>query len=830
MNKLLRVIGCIAILIWFLYAFHSYLPRLDFAAFQRLFAALGDYIARWALLDGLLASWLWLAAYLWGKKFLQLLNLAPSETERVWLCSAVGLSLLSLMAFVFALLHILNDGPVDAVLGLPVVLWFGEVRRIGSVFCRSISRAAAPRPLSLRTVVHFSLMVFLVVVLGIVLLSAIGPEIEYDPLAIHLAAAKTYASRHYLKAIPDIPHAFFPRNVTLLFSLGMVLHSEITSKVINFLFGILTLLGAYSLGTRLASRSAGLTAACVLASSPLFLWVMRTAHLESGFALFVFLSLYATARWLEEDRPEWFLLAVYATAFSLGTRYQALFSLGSLATVVAIHQFAAQRSFAASISRSVKFFLFSAVGLIPWALANAVQTRNPVFPFLNGIFHSPYWDAFQTQSALGQQTDSGVPVTLSNWWVVATNLWSVSIDQPDFHGNIGVFFLLLIPLLIFQRRISKTIKVILAFSSGYWLFWIFTGQHARYLMAIIPGLAVVAGYALVAWLETLQSKFHISLAIAAGVLLLALAVLNSPFFEPYGASGHYGNATMDSIPWSYLMGEESRDKYLTRRLDEYAATLYFNRLPAPKKLLWWWNTGPRAFYANAESSFDFAPYFDQLLGDNPDSLLALLREHGITHVMVGQEFEAGQMLSNPEKEFVQHHLKKLFQGNATILYEVSPVELQQQTVAYEFLRHIGDAKITMAGTPVADANTNYRNVIDIAGDKRYVLIMHPAMEVEYSLRLPERPLMTFAIGRRWTPCTSRGSFQLTLRDIHGEESTLFGAELDMPNDSAETGWVSEGIDLGAYAGQPVAITFKTVLQGYNCDWFLWADPQILSRP
>ena len=829
-RRAVPLLGVAAVCLWFLYAFHSYMPHLGPTAFRETVSSLSDLLNRWGIPDTIFVAWTWMAAYLLGRKFLDGLGIClVSGIERLWLSSTLGLSVLSLAIFLLAVLHILHRGEAYALLILPVLIWFGEVRRIAAKLWRL--RPAAPGPLSVRNLAHCFLVSYIAVVLAVVFLSALGPEIEYDPLSMHLYAARTIAEQHSLKAIPEIPQTFLPKNITMLFSLGWLLHSQMTAKLINYLLGVLALLGTYALAARLFSRTVGLVAVAVLASSPLLMWEMRTAHLDSGFTLFVFLPLFATLLWLESSQPSWFHLAVYATAFSLGTKYQALFPLGALATIVFSHGVMNLRNFFAAGTRTMKFFLFSVIGLLPWGIVNLVQTGNPVFPFFNEVFQSPYWTPELTQRVEVQMRESGIPITFSNGWAVVTDFWHMGVAQIDFHGNIGVFYLILIPLLIFQRRIPTAVKLLLGFSMIYWLLWLFTGQHARYFLGALPGLALAAAYALVGWLEWVRAKVGKPFAVGTASLLALLAVFNSPFFESYGASPRYGSPILESVPGKFLLGQESRDQFLSRSLLDYPVVQYLNQLPGKKKVLFSWDSDPIAYYLNGETAFVYTYYFEQLGGQNPAELSRVLREHGITHVVIGQRSADSLFYSDPEKEFVQRYLKKIYQKNSIILYEVASQALRQEIVSYDFLNHIDDATIEMPAEPSGKPNSAYRGVHRIVQEDRYALETHPPAEVQFGVSLPQHPVMRFAVGRKWPPCEAPGWFQLWIQPADGERQKLFERLVMAQNPIYEVGWFEEEIDLAAYAGQTVRFAFKTELPaGGGCDWFLWADPQIISRP
>ena len=826
----LHLVAVLAVCCWFLYTFHNYLPALDAAAFQETIASIGDLLARWGILDILFVAWIWLAAYLLGRKFLDLLGIClVSGTERRWLCSTLGLSVLSLAVFLLAALQILHRGEAYVLLSLPLLISLREMRQMTSKLWRGQLRI--PRPLSGRNLAHFFLVAYIAVVLAVVFLSALGPEVEYDPLAMHLYAAKTIAQQHSLQAIPEVPQTFLPKNVTMLFSLGMLLHGQICVKLINFLLGLLALLGAYTLTTRCFSRSTGLVAVAVLASSPLLMWEMRTAHLDAGFTLFVFLAVFSTLLWLQTSQRPWFYLAVYSTAFSLGTKYQALFPLGGLATAVLLDQLMKRESLYAAGKRAVKFFLLAMMGLVPWAIVNLIQTGNPLFPFLNGFFHSPYWNVPLTQRVVWQMHDSGIPIQLSHGWSIVTNFWHLGVNQVDFHGNIGPFYVLLIPLLVFHRRIHSVIKFLLIVSLVYWLLWLFTGQHARYFLAALPGLAILAAYALVNFLEWVQGRVGRPLAGAVAILLMLLAVFNSPLFEKYGANPRYGARLWESVPGKYLLGLESRNTYLSRYLLDYPVVQHLNQLPGQKRVLFWWNTDPIAFYLDGETALIYSHFVDKLEGQDPAELARVLQENGITHFVVGQLYADSNYISNPENEFVQRYLRKIYQRNSVNLYEVSSQPLRQEIVAYDFLNHVEDATIKIPGEPPGKPNSDYWGVFRIGEEDRYALLTHPPAEVDFEVTLPELPRIRFAVGRRWPPCETEGSFQLWIQAAEGERERLYERVTKAQNPIDYVAWFDEEVDLSAYSGQRVRFTFQSEWEGGGgCDWFFWGHPQIIALP
>jgi 4-amino-4-deoxy-L-arabinose transferase-like glycosyltransferase len=834
-TKYSHVFIYVCALTWLVYAYHHYLPTLTRPAFKEIFSTVEGALTTAGLVDVLLVAWFWLAAYLLGRKFLWLLGIRLSPgMERMALSSAAGISLLSLIVFLLALLKMLDKWAAWTLLVLPTALWFTELRAAGRESWERATRRIGSMRFTAQWLGHAFILLFLAVVLTLVMVSALGPAIEFDDILYHLTGPKIFVQNHGLKAIPTIPHTFFPKNIEMLFTLGMLLHNEITSKLIHYLLGLLTLLATYAFGSAFFSRNVGWVAMGVVATSPIFLWEMRAAHIDLGFTFYVLVSLYATIAWLRSEEQSWYRIAVFFLAFCLGIKYHGTFVLASLSAVVFLYGVVWSRNLKNAIRATLRFGLTATLGLLPWGVVNAVYTGNPFFPLLNNIFHSPYWTHDHTQMALGELTRSGVKFTTATWWEYLTVFWDMVMDQSDrFRGNIGPFILLLMPFLILKRAIDPRIKLILTFSFFYSLVWVFTGGHGRYYLPALPGLALVAAYGLVSWLEIGKGRTDKLLARITAAVLALMALFNTPFFENYGASSRYGWGIMRTLPLKVLLGQEPEDVYLSRYVKNYPVVQYFNHLPGPKKALYWWNSTIQSmFYLDGEGAHQYSPFGTKLFGNNPDELHLILRENGITHLIVSQLKQEANLLTRPEGDFVRRYLKKVYQRNATLLYAVTPGPVVQDVLYYDFLGHLHQAKIKMPnGPPPGWANSGYRKILAIGEDQRYVLLTFPPAEIEYSLTLPEHPVLKFAVGQMIPRCSGKGLFEVSIVQEDGERCRLYRRELDAEHRPQDVGWFDEEVDLTSHANQRVKVIFKVdFLGGRRCYWYLWADPVIIARP
>jgi hypothetical protein len=777
--------------------------------------------------DLLLVFWIWGVAVAAGTRLLKWLRLEPgNKLEWLALSSAVGLSILSLTVMVLGGLKLLYPEAAYAILLTGSIGLWPAWKYAPS----NPNHAQRPPAKPIATLGRGLVWILIATILLLILISALGPEIEWDALVVHLFAAKTYVQGHGLRPIPDIPQTFFPRHVTMLFTFGMLLHNEITAKLIHYLLGLLTLIGAYGFGCRLFSRDVALLSAGVLVSSPLFMWEMRTAHTELGLTLYVFLSLVAALVWLQGRERSWLIGSVYFLAFSQGTKYHALFALCALACVVAVARWCEGRKVREAVYSGGRIAAFAALGLVPWMVGNAIHAHNPFFPFLNGVFGSPYWDASLTRIGLHEMTDSGVALAPENTWQILTLPWQMLVnDNGRFHGNVGPFYLILIPLLVFGRRPTREIRLILGFCFVYGLFWLVTGQHMRYLLPLLPGLALVSASALMGWMDWCKQRRQPWIAGGSALLLLLLACFVSPFLETLNGGSQYGSAIWQSLPWRVLSGQETREAYLTRQVAGFPLVQLLNQQPGPKRILFWWNTSPSAFYADADAGFNFSPYFPKLLSDQEQELLSTLAKYRVTHILIAQLGQEAYLLTDPERAFAQKHLRPLGQKNAHVLYEFSSEVLQQDKVTYDFLSHIYEAQINMPGP--RKENAHYRRTSEINGDQRQILLMFPPSEARFHVSIPPASTMRFAVGLVSQPsCSAPNRFEVWVTPQSSESRRLFAREVDIQRNLADRDWLEAEIDLGPFAGQSVDIllkSFQTNMSG--CDWNAWSDLRIVSR-
>jgi hypothetical protein len=783
--------------------------------------AIDYHLSHCGAYDILLALWFAAVAYCVGKRFLRLLGLSSqSGLEGLIFPAAAGFALFSWLTMIISLVHGLYRPVAYMLLILPTAIWHKEIRHYPRDLWRALAAKAKGISWSAEKLAYSFIVVYVGAVLVLMLISALGPSLEYDDLNYHLTGPKNYIQSHKLVFLPDIPMLSFPKNIEMLYSLALLWHNDITAKLLHFLLGVGTLLLAYAFCARFISRSSGMVAVAILAATPLFIWEMRTAHVDVGLAFYIFIGAYATILWQRTGESAWMRFAIFCIAFSLGVKYYALLALGLIALLAFIMHLSRFRALAPAACATLKFGFYSLLGLIPWGLVNLYYTGNPFFPLFNGIFRSPYWTDAHTHMMITELFRGGVRISLSNIWDLGSVSYGIATDsQGRFSGNIGPFYILLLPFLLLIPKAVREFWFLFAFSMLYYVGWAISGPLSRFVFPALPGLAAAAALAATNLLRILGTLRRF-LAIAAAVILAAVAIWCSPFFERYGGGSRYGTDPWASLPVDYLTGRESRSDYLARFYPGIRAVEFLNKIPGAKKVYYDGAT-PDGFYLNGKAAYHYSAYFHELMAADADRAHEILIQNGITHVVVGQEDMVNNVFSR-ESNFVHWYLRELTQINAHIVYEILPARVVQNAVTFDFLAHLSEARmVSQHGGKNSNLDLKVRRIGD---DGRYAMVMATPSTAEFQVDVPDHAILSFAVGADNPSCGDKRSFSVWIISKDGRKSLAWRRDIE---GATEVGWIKNRVDLSTYAGSRIAIAFEA--DGVSCSNYFWADPILIAK-
>jgi len=407
----------------------------------------------------------------------------------------------------------------------------------------------------------YGLDVAIAVVALVYLVVALMPEVGHDALAMHLFVPAHLAMRHQWGFdASTYVWAVMPMLGDWVFSIGYMLAGETAVRLINVGFILIVSwlvrdLVLWAGGSCLGARWAVL----IFLSTPLTFTEGSSLHIESIWAAFAVGGAFAVLRsGSSTGTPKFDLpLAGILLGCALATKATSLPVLPVLLLLLAWRYKYWHKGAASSFAIGAALLL--SLGFIPYLTAWWL-TGNPVFPFFNGIFKSPFYPAINFDSA--EIFGKGL-----TWDVLyrATFESGKYLEAKD--GASGFQWLLLyVPaaIALFAAKNRKGIALMLVGS----LIVAFVFQSVSYFRYAFPAWAILAaamGVALSTALTARKVMKYPGYAAALAAVLLNIVFLN--------AGAQYSDFALQSL------GDEThRKNYLRERLPIRSAVDLVNQL------------------------------------------------------------------------------------------------------------------------------------------------------------------------------------------------------------------------------------------------------------
>lgn len=458
---------------------------------------------------------LW-SAYLIGEFVHPRTPEVSDQPERMFFRLAIGLLALALaMNVVIAL-------PINSLLtygGVAIALLIlrpkGSTRLIQDL--TAISRAIKARlPLW-----ELAGWIAIVVIVSIQLAHAAFPERQYDALAFHLLVAETVKETGRWHFAGDfLVGAVQPLGGDLLNSIAYVIADERGAKLMNYVFVLVGGTLLYSILLKFG-RIPALLATLLLLSCPIAFLEADGIYADNFLLLCVTAALGATALWPvlpSRDRllSGAIVLGGLPTAKLHGVVVAAVFFVSLLVRQV----------WKDLVATRVRIWIL-ALGLVilgttPYLIAFYV-TGNPVFPFFNGVFQSPYFDPSNFKAPYSPHVTLGTIHDLTFH------------TSKHFQGTDGTFGFQVVTFLV-VAVIAMVVRprffpiTALALFVVYFLAIASQTADARYFYASMPALSVAVAFLLSLFAET-STRLANGIA-RAGVV--AVSSLNVAFYPGAG--------------------------------------------------------------------------------------------------------------------------------------------------------------------------------------------------------------------------------------------------------------------------------------------------------
>ena len=495
----------------------------------------------------------------------------PSYLIELVLSFAVGAAVWSLVWFLLGLagLYMRPVAVVALVLGLlPAAFGFLKFRNAGKG--RDESQQAG--------IVDKLVLLLAAVPVLLSLVASLAPPTAKDTLLYHFSVPKAF--------IAQGSSAFIEGNIASYLALGTEMHvvwamllggsfgeraGEAAGGAVVWLFFPLLLAALFGFARAAGiSRRWSLLAVLMVATVPTAYHVAASAYIDLALALYILLAVFALTRWWRSLETRWLILVAIFLGAALASKLTTLFVIAAFALVVMMRARSEADRAGKVAGLGLAALVLAGVIASPWYLRTWAETGSPIFPFYMSIWpgEAAGWDIERSNLFQAMNAQYGGYVKTPLDYLAAP--WNISVTaQPElathFDGVLGVAFLLGLPFLawaLWKFEMPAEAKIGSAIAAVMFLFWLFSSQQLRYLLPIVPLLAVGIAAAFERLGESVDGVKQIGQVSFAAAAIAALLTGTAWFLQ--------------KAPLGVVLGGESKAEYLSRNLDYYPYYRWLN--------------------------------------------------------------------------------------------------------------------------------------------------------------------------------------------------------------------------------------------------------------
>ncbi len=562
---------------------------------------------------------------------------------------ALGLGAIAYGVFALGLLGLLKPWALAGWLfALTMFAWREVAQILALPWRRTFSRAMLRRlPLDEKLLLVLGGVIFI-----LALAQSMTPAWDYDGLMYHLQGPRLFLQAGRFYPVTENWLTFYPFTVEMLFTIGLALGSETFAKLVHLAFAVILALATFTAARRFAGRAAAWLATAILVGMPIYPIWASFAYSDMAWALYEFLGVYAVMIYFDrgigievvgntrsgsehgdevdllhgspgesaEAKTGWLVLAGILTGLALGIKYMALGGAASLGLVIL------WKSRSGGWRRILAHgAMFGGAALLvgsPWYLKNWLWMGNPVYPF----YISPGGDLGERVALwMDYMNGFGAPRTLAGYLLLPVLLYTQYARFGTFMGSIEIPSLLF-PFVLgypFTRRVPA-LNILAGWTVLRFAFWAISAQQTRFLLPLFPALSILAAYVLVLLAGRLSRMLGRALLRGLGFGMLAVALVYSLLF------------LADVRPLGVIVGAESRDAFLSRKLHLYPALQVIQtELPTEARVWMLWDG--RGYYCDQRCVVDVdQSQWTQVAMHSWDvqQTARELRQRGATHLLV----------------------------------------------------------------------------------------------------------------------------------------------------------------------------------------------------
>ncbi len=380
--------------------------------------------------------------------------------------------------------------------------------------------------------------------------ATLAPISSEDALYYHVAVPLMDARAHGLVELPWSWESYQPATVEMLILDGVLLWDPVVGALAPLALGLIAAAAVFGAARRLAGGRVAALALAIFLVQPFAVWVATSSFVEPGIAAAVALSLWNLVELVRRPSTQaaW-LVGLFAWA-AAGMKYTGVVGAGLIVLAAAV---------AVRRPRLVVPLAASALVALPWYVRNAVETGNPLFPFLfHGLRPQAQAAAVRLLKGYGDGRTAGDAALLVPHFLVHGSAF----DRGEYVSPLFVAFA---PVALLDPRARRWAAVTLAGCACFVAFWFAESQQARLLVPLMPPLAVAAavGAAALAARDALGRLVTAAVVGAALAVALGISVVYAARFVPV------------------VVGAESKRAFLERSVPYYEALAWIDAHARP---------------------------------------------------------------------------------------------------------------------------------------------------------------------------------------------------------------------------------------------------------
>jgi hypothetical protein len=624
-------------------------------------------------MDLFLIGVIYLAFFLLGQRLCRLCGLKFSETaESVVFCSALGQITVALITLFFAFLHIITPATAWGMLIVILLIHIKELRTLGKNTLLRIRTQPGIRISSHSGWFGIFNLVILALLILLAISMALAPPFKTDALVYHLAAPKAFLQNQGIVNLPNNIYSFFPQLYEMLFLFCLALGSDSLAQLMGLGTTFLFLAAMTLFFRQMVSRRYAGFVPVLFFSTPTFFLVSHSAYVDLQTGAFSFLAFYTWHLWMIRDERPWFYLMVIFTACAAATKLTA-YIIAPLAFFGVVLKAREKNDSSHLIRDLLTLTAVVAIFLFPWFGRNYYYTGNPFAPLFMQFFPASEginWDISRSLAQLQYYSAFGMGRDLLDFLLLPINLTFYSKSNSlSFDGSIGYLYFALLPGLFWLRKKWLPVAILFAVLLIFWFI------HFQYIRLLTSALALFT-------LLSVAGVEKMTRLPQGEILGSSAAPVSTPWFHwrtliPIGlAMVTLVNLAMVAKEWkshqplSYLLGQESREQYLSRQIPGYSLYQKVNQELGPEDkvlLVYMRNFGYLLDKPFVSDSFFEAFTLQSILQDSPDedTIRSRLQSRGLTHLLFAFNYVFGELSALNENQRLI--LKNFLNTNAEII-------------------------------------------------------------------------------------------------------------------------------------------------------------------